>query len=173
MAAICGIPGAERTALFRKDPPGSRRHRERTSSCIGQEDARGVHQVDQRELVLAGDVLGAEDLLDGHRKTRARLHGGVVGDDHDQPVRDPSDDRKHARGRSTSPLFVELKARPETKLEGRGTRIDERGDPLARGHPTLVVLPLDRVGTSPLMEDLRLGEHATRGLAEVWLAFAG
>jgi hypothetical protein len=42
----------------------------------------GVDEVDARQVVLFGDFLRPQVLLDGHRVVGAALHGRVVGDDH-------------------------------------------------------------------------------------------
>src|SRR5690606_489826 len=45
----------------------------------GQVHAGAVHQVDDGQTVLDGDLLGAQVLLAGHGEPGAGLHGGVVG----------------------------------------------------------------------------------------------
>ena len=47
-----------------------------------QERAAQIDQVDARQPVLEGDLLGPQVLLDGHRVVGAALDRGVVGDDH-------------------------------------------------------------------------------------------
>ena len=47
-----------------------------------QERAAGVDEVDAVQVVLLGDRLGAQVLLDRERVVGAALHRGVVGDDH-------------------------------------------------------------------------------------------
>jgi hypothetical protein len=67
---------------------------------LGQEGAAGIHQVDARQAVLLGDLLGAQVLLHRHRVVGAALHGGVVGDDHALDAADPADAGDHpGRGR--------------------------------------------------------------------------
>src|SRR3712207_7804657 len=53
---------------------------------------RSVHQVDARQPVLLGNLLCAEVLLDRYRIVGAALDGRVVGDDHDLPRRDRSEE---------------------------------------------------------------------------------
>ena len=48
----------------------------------GQEGAARVDQVDAGQVVLLGDLLRAQVLLDRHRVVGAALHRGVVGHDH-------------------------------------------------------------------------------------------
>src|SRR5690606_12905822 len=45
----------------------------------GEEHAGAVHEVDDGQAVLHGDLLRAEVLLARHGEPRAGLHGGVVG----------------------------------------------------------------------------------------------
>jgi hypothetical protein len=49
---------------------------------LGQERAAGVDEVDARQVVVEGDLLGPQVLLDRDRVVGAALDGGVVGDDH-------------------------------------------------------------------------------------------
>ena len=49
---------------------------------VGQVGAARVDQVDARQVVLVGDLLRAQVLLDGDRVVGAALDGGVVTDDH-------------------------------------------------------------------------------------------
>ncbi len=56
-----------------------------------QKRAPGIDQVDARQPVLQRDVLGAHVFLHRHRKVRAALDGGVVGDHHHFAARHPAD----------------------------------------------------------------------------------
>ncbi len=134
-----------------------------------QEHARGVDQVDQGQAVPAGDLLGAEDLLDRHREARARLDRRVVGDDHHAAADDPADPRDHPRPRRPAPLVVHLVAGPEAQLQERRAWVGQGVDPLAGRLATLGVLPRDRLGTAPLADRLFFGEDAGGRLAEVGL----
>ena len=89
-AAICGMPRAGHPGLVVEDPAEVLAVGE-DLVLHGQEGAAGVDQVDARQAVLQGDLLGAQVLLDGHRVVRAALDGGVVGDDHALAAADPAD----------------------------------------------------------------------------------
>ena len=54
-----------------------------------QKHARGIDQIDGRNVVLDGDVLRPNYFLRSHREERACLHGRVIGDDHDHPGLNP------------------------------------------------------------------------------------
>ena len=49
---------------------------------VGQIGAARFHQIDARQVVFPGDLLGAQMLLDRQRVIAATLHGAVIGDDH-------------------------------------------------------------------------------------------
>ena len=87
-----------------------------------QEDARRIDEVDQRQAVLAGDLLGAEDLLDRHREAGARLDRGVVGDDHHATAVDRADRRDDPARRRPAPLLVHLVGGPQAQLERWASR---------------------------------------------------
>ncbi len=68
-----------------------------------QERAAGIDQVNARQMILLGDLLRAQMLLDGHRIVRAALDRRVVGDDdavlpfHDADPGDHSGRRRSGR----------------------------------------------------------------------------
>src|SRR5213080_4640993 len=82
MAAICGMPIADITALLRNTRP--------KSSVSGdvflqrEKHAGGVDQVDGWDAVFDRDVLGADDFFGSHREKRAGFYGSVVHDQHDE-----------------------------------------------------------------------------------------
>ncbi len=97
-----------------------------------QEGAARVDEVDARQPVLLGDLLGAQVLLDRHREVGAALDRGVVGDDHALLALDDADPGDDSRaGRLT---LVELPGCERAELEEGGAGVDEPVDPLARGH---------------------------------------
>ena len=49
---------------------------------LWEEGAGGVHEVDARQLVLHGDLLGADVFLDCDRVVRAALVSEIIGNDH-------------------------------------------------------------------------------------------
>jgi hypothetical protein len=58
---------------------------------VGQVGPAAVHQVDARQPVCLGNLLGAQVLLHRHRIVGAALHRGIIGDDHDLAALDPPD----------------------------------------------------------------------------------
>ena len=79
--ATCGMPGRRHAGLVVEDAA--------EVLAVGedlvlqrQEGAARVDEVDARQAVLEGDLLGAQVLLHRDRKVGAALHRGVVGDDH-------------------------------------------------------------------------------------------
>ncbi len=118
----------------------------------GQEDAGAVDEVDEGQAVLAGDALGAEDLLAGHGEEGAGLDGGVVGDDHDAAPGDGADAGDDAGGGRPAPLLVHPPGRPQAQLEEGRAGVEQDGEALADGEPAFVVLPGRRPGASPLRQ---------------------
>src|SRR5207244_8649313 len=45
--------------------------------------ARGIDQINCRNVIVDRDILSANHFFRGHGKKRAGFHGGVVGDDHE------------------------------------------------------------------------------------------
>lgn len=100
---------------------------------LGQVGAAAVDEVQAGQLVLLGDGLGAQVLLDGDGVVRAALDGAVVGDD---DARDALDDA-HARddaARGHVGLRVQLEAGERAQLEEGRARVDEGGDAVPRQH---------------------------------------
>ena len=56
-----------------------------------QKGAARIDQIEARQAVFAGDLLGAQMLFDGHREIGAALDGRVVGDDDAFLSHDPPD----------------------------------------------------------------------------------
>src|SRR5262249_57691974 len=97
-----------------------------------KEYACGVDEVDGRDAVLDGDVLGTNDLLRGHGEERACLHGGVVNDEHHQASGNAGESGDDARSRSAAPLFVHAVGSGNGELRA-GARVNEQVDGL-RGY---------------------------------------
>ena len=108
-----------------------------------QVDARRVHEVEDRDVVFQGDLLGAQVLLRGDRKPRAGLHGGVVGDDHAEAARDVPQAHHGTACGAAALLLVHLVAGKQAELLEVVRGVHERFDALARGHLAALVLPLD------------------------------
>ncbi len=107
-----------------------------------QEHAGRVDQVDQRQPVLQGDLLGPEDLLAGDREPRPGLDGRVVGDDDAAPARHRPDGGDDPRGRRAAPLRVHPPAGPHPELETRRAGVEQRRDALAGEHLALAAKAL-------------------------------
>ena len=99
-----------------------------------QEDTRRVDQVDDREPVLQGDLLGPQHLLRGQREPGAGLDRRVVRDHHDVPAMNLTHSRHHPRARCAPVLLVGIVGDPEAELQEGRVRIAQRGDSLARRH---------------------------------------
>src|SRR5215207_5455959 len=112
-----------------------------------QESPAGVHQVDAREVVLLGDLLGAEMLLDRNRVVGSALDGGVVGDDHDLPPRDAADAGDDA-GRRNPPV-VHPVGRQRGELQKRGAGVEEPYDSLAHRQLAALRVPPLRLLAAP------------------------
>ncbi len=94
-----------------------------------QERATAVDQVDARQAVLEGDLLGPEVLLDGHRVVGAALDRGVVGDDDARRALDPADAGDDARAR----CVVVVQPVAASGLSSRKARPGRAGGRCARG----------------------------------------
>ena len=95
-----------------------------------QERAAGIHEVDARQPVLAGDLLGAQVLLDRHRVVGAALDGGVVADHHHVPIADQTDASDEARpGRG---VVVETGGREWCDLQERAALVEQPIDAFSR-----------------------------------------
>jgi len=110
----------------------------------GKEGPARVDEIDAREPVLERDLLGAELLLDGQRVERAALHGHVVGDHHDLPLRDGPDtghEPARRRGVPVDPFGAERR-----QLQERRPRIEEALDALAHEQSAPLHMPAARLG---------------------------
>ena len=126
-----------------------------------QENARGIDEIDRGDAVVDGDVLGADDLLGGHREERASFDGGVVHDEHDEAALHTRESGHDACRRCAAPFLVHAPGCVGPQLKKRGTRVDQRRDPLACGHPLLFVLRFDGLGAATLLDLLFV--HAEAG----------
>ena len=94
-----------------------------------QEGAAGVDEVDAGQVVLLGDRLGAQVLLDRERVVGAALHRGVVGDDHAVAAGDLADAGDDAGARHLAPVHVVGGQRGD--LEERRAGVEQVVDPVA------------------------------------------
>jgi len=106
-----------------------------------QERAAGVDEVDARQVVLEGDLLGAEVLLHRQREVGPALNRGVVGDDHALGAVDEADAGDDAGGRCLA--VVHAVRREPAELEERRARIEQQLDALAREELAELVLTRD------------------------------
>jgi hypothetical protein len=96
-----------------------------------EERAAGVDEVDARQLVLLGDLLRTQVLLDGEWKVRAALDCRVVGHDHALLALDDTNARHDSRGRGVA--VIHLPSGERAQLEEGAPGIEEPVDSLARG----------------------------------------
>jgi hypothetical protein len=95
-----------------------------------QKRAAGIDQIDARQAVFERDFLRAQMLLDGDRKIRAALHGGVVRDDDHLAALHAADAGDDAGGRRR--VFVHAMRRERREFEKRRSGIEQRTHALAR-----------------------------------------
>ena len=123
-----------------------------TSSCAGRNAAAGIDQIEARQPVLAGDLLGAQMLLYRHREIGAALDGRVVGDDDAFAPHDPPDAGDDPGGRHLAVIHAVGGERRE--FEKRRPRIEQQPHPLARQQLAARQMPLPRLLPAALF-DLR------------------
>ena len=121
-----------------------------------QENTCRINQIDGRDPVLQGDGLGPENLFRGHGEEGAGFDSGIIGDNHHQPPRDPSQAGHHPRGRRATPLLIHAKGGKETQLQEILPGIKQQGQPFPGRQTLLAVLRLNSLGASALANDLLL-----------------
>ena len=94
-----------------------------------QEGAAGVDEVDARQVVVGGDGLRAQVLLDGDRVVGAALDGGVVGDHDAVAAADPADAGDDAGGGHG--VVVHAGRGERAELEERAAGVEQPVDPVA------------------------------------------
>ena len=123
----------------------------------GEENARRIDEVDERQPVRSSDRLGPQDLFDGHGKAGASLHGRVIGDDDRAAAVDRADRHDHARaGAPPHCSYISNAAQRPSSRQG-GVRVEQETDSLPRRFSPLGVLPTDRLGPTPLAQELFTG----------------
>ncbi len=95
-----------------------------------QERPARIDEIEAGQPVLAGDLLGAQMLLDGHREIGAALDRRVVGDDDAFAARNPADTGDDPGGRNLA--VIHAVSRQLREFEKRRARIEQRPHPLAR-----------------------------------------
>ena len=94
----------------------------------GQKRSAGIHHVNAGKVVVQGDFLGAQVLLDGNRVVGAALDGGVIGEKHDLFPLDHAD-AGHDTGGRFLPV-VHVPCRQGTQLKEGSVGVDQPLDPL-------------------------------------------
>ena len=105
----------------------------------GQIRSAGLHQGNDRQSVLQGNLVGAQDFLHRPRVGGSALDGGIVGDQHALHALDHSDPGHHAG----PDVKVGAIGGQCAELEERGVRIDQQFDTFASGHLAASVMALN------------------------------
>ncbi len=129
-----------------------------------QVGAAGVHQVDARQAVLAGDGLGAQVLLHRQWVVGAAFHRGVVGHDHAFHALYTADAGDHPGCRHV--LAVDVMGGELADLEEGRACIEQAVDAFARQQLAARGMALLRLGPAALLnageqgaQVVHLGEH--------------
>ena len=109
---------------------------------LRQVGAAAVDQVDHRQAVVLGDLLGPHVLLHRLGEERAALHRRVVGDDHARRAVDHADAGDDAGRRHL--VVVEPPGGQRRQLEERRERIEQQVDALAHQHLAALVVAAPR-----------------------------
>ena len=119
---------------------------------VGQIGAARIDQIDARQPVLPGDVLGAQVLLHRDRVVGAALDRGVVGDDHALAAHDPADAGDDAGARH---LVVVHAVRGELRqLQERRAGVEQPAHALARQQLAARQVALARPLVAALLDPL-------------------
>ncbi len=120
-----------------------------------QERAAGVDEVDARQMVLLGDLLRAQVLLDRHRVVRAALHRRVVRDDHAFDAVDAADAGDDAGRRRVVVVHAVRGELPD--FEERRAGVEQAVDAFARQQLAARLVLRARRGAAALLDlrDLR------------------
>ena len=125
---ICGMPMRREPRLVIEDPAEVVPVRERPR-LVGKEDAADVDEIDARQAVLHGDLLGPDVLLDRHREISPALDRRVVGHHQHLAAVDDADPGDHpGPGRL---VVVHPVGGEGAELEERRPPVEEPVQPLA------------------------------------------
>ena len=127
---------------------------------VRQVGAAAVHQIDAGQVVLLGDLLRPQVLLDRQREIGAALHGSVVGDDDAFPARHPADAGEDAGRRDL--LLVDAVGRKLGQFQIGRAGIEQCAHPLARQQLAARQVPLARPRPAPLLDLGNLGAQVFR-----------
>ena len=95
-----------------------------------QKCAARIDEVDARQVVLLGNFLRAQVLLDGQRIVRAAFHGRVIGDDHAFETVDAADARDDSGAGHV--VAVDLPGGLPTDFEEMRIFVEQPADAIAR-----------------------------------------
>ena len=121
----------------------------------GQVGTAGIHEVNARQRILGGDVLGAQVLLDRNGVVRSAFHRCIVHDQHAGPSGDRTDARDESGGRRLS--VVQIAGRQRREFQKRRPGVQQAIDPLPRQQLTAGNVPLARSGAAALTNRLDPG----------------
>ena len=117
---------------------------------VRQVGAAAVHQIDAGKVVLLGDLLRPQVLLDRQREIGAALDRGVVGDDDAFPPRHPPDAGQDARRRDL--LLIDAVGGKLGQFQIRRAGIEQCPHPLARQQLAARQVPLTRPRPASLLD---------------------
>ena len=143
-------------------------------ALVHQVGAAGLDQVDDRQLVLARDLLRAQRLLQAHRRDGAALDRAVARRDEAAPAGDDADadDGTAAHHRLLAVVVVHVQPGEAAQLEEGRAAVEQARHALARQQLAALLEALAlrlRLGDHQLLQPLHLGEpflHAPRIDAE-------
>ena len=95
-----------------------------------QERAARVDEVDTRQVILCGDLLRAQVLLDGQRIIGAAFYGRIVGDDHAFEPVNPADTGNDAGARHV--VAVDLPRGLPADFEEMGILVEQGANAIPR-----------------------------------------
>ena len=156
-----GDPGGRHPGLVVEDPAEVVAVREDLGLERQERPAR-IDQVDARQPVLEGDLLGPQVLLDRHRVVGAALDRGVVGDDHAGGPLDATDAGDDPGARRI--VVVQAGGGERAQLEERRARVEESLDAFADGELAAFAMARDRafVAARAAARDGRLSRAKVR-----------
>ena len=124
-----------------------------------QKRTAGVHQVDARQPVLTGDLLGAQVFLDRDRVVGTAFDGRVVGHDHAFAARHPADAGDQTRAGAL--VVIHPVGGQRRQLQKRAARVQQPVHPVARQQ----LAPADMALAGPLADRPARPRPASRATA--------
>ena len=124
----------------------------------GQVRASAVDQVDARQSIFPGNLLGAKMLLDRHWVVDAAFHGCIVCKHHHVPTRDTADAGNRTGSRHLALMHAMRREKPN--LQKRRSRIKQALHPVPGQH--LAALEMTGTGAFPAAR-----KRALRGRLEL------